>query len=648
MRDHLETWARGLTELISHGEALERAALAGDVIAAIAASQEARGARARLAGVTPPTPTTPDELRALGEVSALGVRARHAEVLFDRWRTRPVPPDEQLAATPLGAAVLADTLLPAAWDAEADVVVLVGDGWKQVAEIALAMGQRRIVVLAGDAPEGAIAAADLDEVVRAIRIMDPCPPRRFAVRGLGALARARMGEVADAVGSVLADHRVHRNTIGAFSSTWIAQGAANLPHVARWPSIGAIGDRFAGVPMIIAVPGPSLARNVEQLRAARGKAIIAAVSHSLRPLLAAGVTPDLVFAVDPQDVRYHFGDADVGAMTLVTGVTVHPALYELGAARYLTVAANSALDEWMYEGLGESPQAAGGGSVATTAFSAALRWKCDPIVFVGLDLSFPDGRYYVDTSCDGGARAVNRDGKITVEGWSNHFHDMKRAGGPRASSERAVELAGWHGGTVPSSFMFSMFHRWFVETLRRQGATAGRVCNCTEGGAFIDGMEHVPLASVLAGVSAGPALDVAAILGEVVASLDAPARARVTRDRTAALVRDLRRCASLAGRCRKLAAVAAHDPDAERKLSALEAELSAALGTLGFVSMLAQRDIEEALGLARQVGDTGEALAASRVLFEVVGKAAAEVAPHLEAAVRAFDAELGEEAANGG
>ena len=47
----------------------------------------------------------------------------------------------------------------------------------------------------------------------------------------------------------------------------------------------------------------------------------------------------------------------------------------------------------------------GGGSVATSAFSLSLKWGCDPIVFVGLDLSFPDGKYYVSTSSDGEARA---------------------------------------------------------------------------------------------------------------------------------------------------------------------------------------------------------------------------------------------------
>src|SRR6185295_7556624 len=117
--------------------------------------------------------------------------------------------------------------------------------------------------------------------------------------------------------------------------TWIAQGATNLPAIARWPSVAHLGDRLAGVPMIICAPGPSLATNVEQLRAAQGKAIIVAFSHSLRALRASGITPDLVLTVDPQDVRYHFkpGDLD-GVGAVVNGVTVHPGLYQLGAARY--------------------------------------------------------------------------------------------------------------------------------------------------------------------------------------------------------------------------------------------------------------------------------------------------------------------------
>ena len=67
------------------------------------------------------------------------------------------------------------------------------------------------------------------------------------------------------------------------------------------------------------------------------------------------------------------------------------------------MSSNGQLDGWLGDLIGEHPLVGGGGSVATSALNLALRWGCDPIAVVGLDLSFAGGKYYVDTSCDGGA-----------------------------------------------------------------------------------------------------------------------------------------------------------------------------------------------------------------------------------------------------
>ena len=319
------------------------------------------------------------------------------------------------------------------------------------------------------------------------------------------------------------------------------------------------------------------------------------------------------------------------AMTLVNGTTVHPSLFELGARRYLTVAANCALDAWAYDGLDESPAAAGGGSVATTAFSVATRWRCSPIVMVGLDLSFPGGRYYVETGCDGDARAVPADdGSVRVEGWSDRFRAMKAGGGPGAAQERGVTLPGWHGEPVPSGFMFSMFHRWFVETCRRLPDGVHAI-NCTEGGAFIEGMAHRRLAEVVAELPLliAPVDDV---LAGVVAGIDGPRRVAQVRARSAVQARRLVRCGTLAARCRVLAKRAGHDAGAEAALRRAEGKLVAALRGLEFVAMIAQREIAAAILAARCATDADEALAASRVLFDAVIATAREIGPLLQQA----------------
>ncbi len=341
--------------------------------------------------------------------------------------------------------------------------------------------------------------------------------------------------------------------------------------------------------------------------------------------------PDLVLTVDPQDVRYHFEGCDLsGVAAVVNGATVHPELFALGAPRYLTLAANAALDDWMYAAFGENAQVPGGGSVATSALSLAMRWGCDPIAFVGLDLSFAGGRYYVPTSCDGEARAVvGADGTVKVEGWSAGFTEMKAAGGPAAPRERAIELPGYYGGTVPSSFMFTMFHRWFVEQAARVAGTV-QLINCTEGGAYIEGMAHRPLAELLAELTAQPRFDVATTLAEVGAGIDPIARSRRLARHMSQMARRLRRADALAQACLQ---AAGQDPDG---LVLAEGRLRRALAPLGWVAMLAQREIARAHQVATYEAPEEVYLAASRRLFESVQDSVRTALPFTAAAARAL------------
>ena len=624
MADELvESIAATLADLGHAGRCLAEAAAGGDLIGALAASHETRRLRAELARRPRPTAIAPEDHAAFATLVEAG---RMAAATVDTWHGRALPPPHELVATPLGVACLVDDLLPTTWDVTRDLVVLVGAGLEPVATMLFDLGQLRVIAVDDPAPTGypapTIAAATTGEVTRAVRTMMPCPPERVVVRSLAPVAPERLRDIADSVHEALSDLRVHQNTVEAFSRTWLEQGLTNLPAVARWPSVDALGDAFAGVPMVICAPGPSLAGNVAQLRALRGKAIIVGFSHSLRPLRAAGVVPDLVLTVDPQDVRYHFHPGDLDGVTaVVNAVTVHPGLFALPVPRYLTLASNGALDRWLYQAVGGGAEIPGGGSVATTALSLGLHWRCDPIITVGLDLSFAGGKMYVDTSCDGTAHVERQaDGTIAVAGWSDAFHRMKAGGGPRHSRERAVTLPGWHGAPVESSFMFAMFHRWFVEQAGRVGDTV-RLYNCTEGGAYIDGMAHRMLAEVVAELTG--TVDVAGAIDRAIAGLDGPGRAVAAAAWRARVGRDLRRAHRLASRGAVLAG--RDDPRSHARLTAVETELARCLGRHPFVAMRAQRPIESALDVARRPAPYREYLAASRRLLVAAASTCDEV-----------------------
>jgi hypothetical protein len=608
----LDTWRALLADVGALGTALCRAIEAGDVLSGVATMMELRRARSALALVEAPVrlEANPAVVAALQDVTQTLVNARAAEAAMAAWLGRKVPGDATLLRSPIGIAVLADMMLPEVWDFELDAVVLVGSGLEPVAEILRDLGQRRILVHDGGTPDGAIATVSIEEVVTAVRTMIPVAPSRFVVRGALGVDRDEVEAVKEAVRASLSDMRIHRNTVQAFSRTWLDQAALNLPAVAKWPSVAGLDGAFANRPMVIVAPGPSLAKNIDQLRGLEGRAVLACFSHSLKPVVAAGLVPDVVITVDPQDVRYHFDGCDLSEMTLVNAATSHPALYELPAKRFITLSANSAIDDWIFDGVREDARVPGGGSVATSAFSLALRWGCDPIVFVGLDLSFPGGEYYVKTSVDGDVSAsTDENGHLKVKGWSGGFHAMKAQGGPSAPLERAITLPGYYGGEVPSSFMFSMFHRWFVEKMREIAATGISVYNCTEGGAFIKGMDHRPLAELLATFDEVVPTD--AILEAAVQAIDYTRNAQLA-DHIRTFRRGLKSIRYHAVRARRMARTGG----VEAKLLKTERSLASALQPFPFVSLLAQREIENAHSIALHAATSDRYLAASANLFD--------------------------------
>jgi cob(I)alamin adenosyltransferase len=239
---------------------------------------------------------------------------------------------------------------------------------------------------------------------------------------------------------------------------------------------------------------------------------------------------------------------------------------------------------------------------------------------VGLDLSFPGGRYYIDTSSDGGAHAVvDNDGRMRIAGWSDNFHAMKAAGGPAAARDRVVELPGWAGGTVPSSFMFAMFHRWFVETAKREAGPV-QILNCTEGGAYIDGMTHLPLAEALATMTGD--VEVAGTLDAALATIDRGARLAASRQWRKRTVRDLRSIARLARAGAALAARSSLAPTQIARLERVERRLSGMLARHDFIAMLAQRDIDAALDEARRPASEAEYLRATARLLDAASRTA--------------------------
>jgi hypothetical protein len=177
-----------------------------------------------------------------------------------------------------------------------------------------------------------------------------------------------------------------------FAGRYLLQSLANLPVIAREGDAAALDGLFAGAPAVIVGAGPSLDRNLPALAALQDRAVIIGADTALRPLLAGGVRPHIMVGVDPaeQNARHLAGVDRLQDVWLAGEGSLHPTAFE-GFAGRTFVFKVSQHDPWPWlaaTGLDRGTLRAWG-SVVTSAFDLALRMGCDPIVFAGLDLSYP-------------------------------------------------------------------------------------------------------------------------------------------------------------------------------------------------------------------------------------------------------------------
>lgn len=648
-REALSAWGRvqrRLTALADAGTRVRQAVDAGDGRAVRDHVHQMRGIRAALArdqARTPELPNSPAGIEFLARLAPVRKRATEAAALAQTWLERAVPEDAVLRQSADGYMTLAERLLPTVWDVDVDLAVLVGPGTEGMAMALAAFGQQRIVVYLPSPSDS--ASTDLPEQAIVVRCRDELDDvgKTFAAQLPERMVTWRRAEVSDEIFArvnteirdTLAAATVDRNTVAAFGDLWIRQGLANVATIAGLPAFRANGE-FEGVPMVIVAPGPSLAKNVHLLRELKGKAVIAAFSHTLSALKSADVVPDLVLAADMEDLRYHFdGFATDEVEALALAYTVHPDLFALPARRVFAFSSNRT-DTWMAELLGEDAHVPNGGSVAHMAFSMGLEMGCNPIVLVGQDLSFPDGKVYCDSNVDGAARAdLAEDGRsLIVRDYSDGYANMQSVSGAKKSQpQRTVRVPGHDGGEVVTTVPFAMFRRWFIaqaESVSSQddGPT---LLNCTEGGTRIDGMRQLPLRDAIDAFMTEP-VDVSARF-DALAEQDIATQARTSLQRLEDYRAAVRKCQSVAKRGVSLIKKIERGRANLERLSEAEQALSNAIAPVRFLSLVAQKEIAEISSRGKDATTLQDNLASTRRLFSAIQKAADSIYPRVKRAV---------------
>lgn len=187
------------------------------------------------------------------------------------------------------------------------------------------------------------------------------------------------------------------------------QMLANLMrNISRWP-YSFLANRFQGqftnIPAIICGAGPSLADAIDHLKTLSDRALILAGGSAITALSNQGITPHINIAADPNFEEFErLKAASAYAAPLIYASRLHPDVWNTcnGQPGYLVSDTGGACEKHFEKLLGIDIPAVGPDlgvealSVTTLSLAFAVEMGCNPIVFVGVDLSYTGMQRYAE------------------------------------------------------------------------------------------------------------------------------------------------------------------------------------------------------------------------------------------------------------
>jgi hypothetical protein len=159
--------------------------------------------------------------------------------------------------------------------------------------------------------------------------------------------------------------------------------------------------------------------------------------------------------------------------------------------------------------------------------------------------------------------------------------------------------------------------------------------NCTEGGAYIEGMEHVPLEQAAVRY-ARDAVAVDACVDRAVGALDREGRRTRMFERVTDMGARIDRTVDQARQCRALAERAKRRPAQLAPLQAAERDLTRSLESMPFLSTMVQPEVRDAMAAGKKATSVREGLDASIRLYDAVARTAVALQPPIERALEAL------------
>ncbi len=273
------------------------------------------------------------------------------------------------------------------------------------------------------------------------------------------------------------DYRIkmytNRNTARAFKETYMDNFMYNIYDYDKIFSCSDIESFLPkDIPVIIVAAGPSLKKNIEILRQAKGHCFIIAVDTAIRFMLKNNIIPDITITLDAEKPEECYSDELSHMIPCMFDVDSNPKIvHKHKGYKFLFNCRNSYAHllcglikktYYVLEGCG--------GSVATAAFAIMRNFGQKKIILIGQDLAYVDGMTHAGDVNDG-------------------------------SDNITAEVDGIDGGKVATRSDWFAYLKWFEKQIEEitQNKKDIEVIDATEGGALIHGSTVMTLQNAIDG-----------------------------------------------------------------------------------------------------------------------------------------------------
>lgn len=272
---------------------------------------------------------------------------------------------------------------------------------------------------------------------------------------------------------------VDTTTRKILTELWLSNYIKNIKELKNASNCDGFLNKFKGIPAILVSAGASLEKNIHLLKDVKDKCLIMSASSARLSMKQFGVSPHLFFTVDASEGEIRIvKDVENENEYMVYSNQIYPESLKVFDGKKIFINYNSdfyTINFLNWAGI-KSGHIMSAPSVANTCFDMLVKLGCNPIIFIGQDLSFVKNKQYAGTI--------------------DYGLDMEEEEWIKQGYPQVDDIYGEKVFTMPT---FLAMKNCFEDqiTLVKKLFPELDIINCTEGGIGIGGVRNEKLQDVI-------------------------------------------------------------------------------------------------------------------------------------------------------